>query len=92
MKPTAPAQPKRSAAMQELLSEQWMIRRLGQHGANIDIGLTTLDIRRERMREAIQQVGPQVIVGRTGEGKSMSYAEAYEKLWKVLFEIAEDVV
>lgn len=89
MKPSPPSQPKRSPATQELLSELWMAKRLGQHGAHIQTGLTTPDIRRERMRAAIQQVGPQVIAGRDSSGKSLSYCEAFEKLYRVPFASVE---
>lgn len=71
----------RSQEMLALLSEQWMIKRLGQYGQSINTGLTTADERQERMRQAIRAVGPLVIVGRGEDGRGMTYERAFEKLY-----------
>ena len=68
-----------------LLNEQWLIRRLGLHGRQVDRGVTTTIERIARMREAIREVGPSVIVGHGKDGLPMNYEQAFERLYGVPF-------
>jgi len=66
-------------------AEAWLAKRLGEHGFNE--GLTTVELRRERLREAIYKIGPLVIVGRNPKtGKAETYAQAFERLYGVPFD------
>ncbi len=63
-------------------NEEWLAKRLGDHG--LHLGLTTVESRRERIREGILKVGPQVIAGRHPKtGKAETYSECFARLYGV---------
>jgi len=63
-------------------AETWLAKRLGQHGANVFDGVTDTASRRERVREAILEHGlTTVIVGKGKDGKTKTYAQAYEAVY-----------
>lgn len=65
--------------------EEWLAKRLGDHG--LHTGLTNVESRRERIRAAIEKVGPSVIAGRHPKtGKSETYAEVWSRLYGIPFE------
>ncbi len=70
--------------------EEFLAKRLGEHG--LHTGLTTTESRREKLRAAIEKIGPSVIAGRHPKsGKSETYQEVFERLYGVKFESAEAV-
>jgi hypothetical protein len=70
-----------SFTSQQLEREQYLIGRLGQHGANVDAGVTTPQIRMERMREAIAEVGPGIVIGRGKDRKPITYAQVFQQIY-----------
>lgn len=69
--------------------EEWLAKRLGDHG--LHIGLTTVESRRDRIRAGILKVGAEVIVGRHPKtGKAETYAECFGRLYGVPFESKDD--
>lgn len=62
-------------------NEQWLANRLRVHGARIFDGDTNVEGRKERFRQTIELVGPPVICGRDRDGKNVTYAQAFEKLF-----------
>lgn len=62
-------------------NEQWLANRLRIHGARIFDGVTDVAERKERFRQAIEIVGAPVICGRDRDGKNVTYAQAFEKLF-----------
>lgn len=67
-----------------LYTELWLMKRLREHGCTmLDAGVTTAEERRQRVAEAIQGCGLEsIIIGRGKDGKALTYAEAFERLYK----------
>jgi hypothetical protein len=78
-------EPVSSLDMQFFDKEQWLIQKLGKYGMSIDEGVTDRDIRRERMREAIAQIGPQTSAGKGKDGEPLSYSDLFERLYKTSY-------
>lgn len=62
----------------DLDREMWLWKRLREHGAAIFDGVTDRQMRKERAREAINQVGALVVAGRGKDRKPMTYKDLYE--------------
>lgn len=79
---TLPAQQPLNDFQERLRAEEVLIGRLGDHGADIEDGLTDFDLRRERLRAVINQhdLG-QVIVGRGTDGKSITYRRLFRHIY-----------
>lgn len=68
-------------AFRQLDGELWLAQRLLQHGVDVFDGDTNRPLRRDRMRAAILGNGiARVVVGRK-EGKTLNYADAFERLY-----------
>ncbi len=65
-----------------IYSEDWLLKRLCHHGILVNTLQTPLD-RQEGVAEAIAKIGPEIIAGRRRDGKTMSYAEAYEGVYRI---------
>lgn len=65
----------------DLDKEWWLAKRLREHGARIFDGVTTPEVRKQRVREAIALVGSSVVVGRGKDRKPVTYQQAFEKLY-----------
>lgn len=61
--------------------EMWLCQRLKQHGAHIFDGTTDRDTRKQRVREAISQVGALVVVGRGKDQRPVTYAECFATVY-----------
>lgn len=59
-------------------SEHYLAHRLRQHGINVDLGVTTTEIRRDRARTAIRDAELQAVVIGRKDGKALTYAEYFE--------------
>lgn len=70
-----------SWSTEHLRREAQLVRRLGEHGMAVFTGDTTVEVRRERVREAIARVGCSVICGRDAQGRPVTYAQAFERLY-----------
>lgn len=63
-------------------AEAYLERRLGEHGARIEEGLTDAAIRKARMRAAITTAGlADVVIGKGRDGKPMLYREAFAHVY-----------
>ena len=62
-------------------NEMWLANRLRVHGVQVFAGVTDSAERKQRFREAIEQVGPPVVCGRDRDGKNVTYAQAFERLF-----------
>jgi hypothetical protein len=63
-------------------AETWLIKRLGEHGAAVFDGVTDREHRAYRVRKAILAHNLRaVIVGRGKDGKSKTYAQAFEVVY-----------
>lgn len=67
--------------LDELDNEMWLANRIRAHGIFIFEGVTTPEIRKQRMRDAINKIGSEVVVGRGKDRKPVSYARAFEHLY-----------
>lgn len=67
--------------MTQLDHEAWLAKRLGEHGAGVFTGLTDPTLRRERFREAITQHGLTEVIAGAREGKPLTYAQVFERLY-----------
>lgn len=65
------------------LGELWLTDRMADHGARVAVTLLpTAEARRGAIREAIVGRGiDQVICGRAKDGKTNTYAQAFERLY-----------
>lgn len=69
--------------MIDLNAEAWLATRLGNHGAEVFIGLTDCDTRRERIRTAILEHGFECVLIGANERKPETYAQAFERVYAV---------
>lgn len=65
----------------ELDREMWLAKRLKEHGTHVFDGVTDRAERKARFREAINDVGALVVVGRSKAGHAMSYADVFRELY-----------
>lgn len=71
-----------SSQFRQFDAELWLAKRLDEHGVRAFDGRTDTDSRRERFRQAIiANRLSQVIAGRGSDGKSSTYAQAFERLY-----------
>lgn len=67
----------------EFDGELFFARRLKDHGARIFEGITDPEERRERIRFAIiENALDAVIIGKSAAGKTETYAQAFERLYR----------
>lgn len=66
--------------MVDLEHEMWLANRLRLHG-EIFAGVTTSEIRKQRVREAIERLGTEVVVGRGKDRQPVTYRQAFETLY-----------
>lgn len=73
----------RSKSLLNLYTEQWLMRRLQDHGCGmLDEGVTTAEERKQRVAQAIQEHGLEhVVLGRGKDGKPLNYGEAFARLY-----------
>lgn len=71
--------------------EAWLIKRLGEHGARVDEGVTGWDTRRERIREVILRESlSEVIIGKSAiTGKTETYRQIFERFYEQPLEAKE---
>lgn len=68
--------------LQRLDAEAWLIGRMEEHGVRVEDGVTSWDIRRDRIRAAIITFGlSEVIIGRSKDQKSETYRQAFERFY-----------
>jgi len=66
-------------ALGQFYVEQFLARRLREHGISITDGVTTVEQRRDRARKAIVDADlADVIIGRK-DGKPLSYGEYFQR-------------
>lgn len=69
----------------DLDGELWLQKRLRSHGVDVFAGATDPGIRRDRFRELIKQHGlEQAVCGRK-DGKCLTYAAAWQRLYGCKF-------
>jgi len=71
----------RSGSVDLLRGEQWLLRRLLQHQVDALAGVTEAGGRKARFRAAIQLHGLDVIICGTRDGKPVTYAQAFQRLY-----------
>lgn len=68
--------------LEQLKREMWLARRLRQY-AHVFDGETNIADRRERVRRAILSAGYRAkLIGRRKNGKSLTYADAFEAIYR----------
>jgi hypothetical protein len=71
-----------SLGFRELDAEIWFAKRLVQILTPVFVGTTDRDTRRERFRKAIIAGGlDNVVCGKRSDGKTETFAEAFERLY-----------
>lgn len=65
----------------DLDREMWLWKRLKEHGASIFDGVTDRALRKQRAREAINDVGALVVVGRGKDSKPKTYADVFREVY-----------
>jgi hypothetical protein len=68
----------------EFDGEMYLVSRLKVHDPSsmkVFAGITDAALKKQRMREVIQKVGPSVIVGRDKDRRPISYGAAFEALY-----------
>jgi hypothetical protein len=66
----------------KLNGELWLARRLSKHGVlGVFTGVTDSDMRRERMRTAINERELSEVICGSASGKSVTYRQAFERLY-----------
>lgn len=76
-------------SLEKTAQELALAQRLGQLGHAVTAGDTTPQIRRDRFRAAIAEVGPSVVAGRGKDGKPITLGQCYERIYGTAF-IAPD--
>lgn len=65
-----------------LSNEQWLLRRLMDHGVpRLDAGVTTAEERRERVRQAIIEHNLVAVIAGHRDGKPILYPQAFQALY-----------
>ncbi len=59
----------------------WFVERLKVHGVNVFDGVTTFELRRQRIREAILQAGFGDVICAKLNRKPVTYAQAFERAY-----------
>lgn len=66
---------------QTLAGEMYLASRLKDHGRQVFDGDTTPEVRKQRIREAIERVGAEVIIGRARNRRPMTYRECFAAVY-----------